>query len=256
MCGRALPVLEGALSAGTPLTREELVARLRAAGIPIDPATQAPAHLLLHAAARGLICRGPEAPGDTATYVLTERWLAAVPDRGPTGDDALAELAVRHASSYGPVAAADLARWSGLPLTRARRALAAAGARLTELPGPDGPLWSAAGAPTSAGRAQGVRMTGHFDPYLLGYADRDALLPPALAPRIATGGGFLMPSVLHDGAVVATWRHQRKGSALAIRVESLTGPPSRALSAGIDAEVADIGRFLGVAAAWEWVADL
>ena len=259
LCGRALTALERVLAGGPPRTRDEVVRGLAEEGVVLDPRGQAPAHLLVYAATRGLVCRGPEAAGDAATYVLTEEWLAGVPDPGPTADEALAELAVRHAASYGPVTAQDFARWSGLPLGRARRGLAAAGDRIAEVPGPDGPLRIAAAAespPARAGAAT-VRLTGHFDPYLLGYHDRDLLLAPAFARRIATGGGFLMPSVLLDGAVVATWRHTRRSDrSLTIRVESLTGPPTAELTAGVGAEVADIARFLGTSATWEWTAEL
>lgn len=36
----------------------------------------------------------------------------------------------------------------------------------------------------------------------------------------------------------------------------MTGPPPPALTAGIDGEVTDLGRFLGTAASWEWTAEL
>jgi len=286
LCTRALAALERVLP-GRALRRDALVEALAEEGVALDPRSQAPAHLLLWAAARGVVCRGPEAEGDAATYVLAEEWLDGVPDAGLSGDDALAELAVRHAESYGPVTAADLARWSGLPLGQARRAQAAAGDRLTTVTGPDGPLLLASGAATAVPPPGAVRMTGHFDPYLLGYHDRDLMLPAPIAPRIATGGGFLMPCVLRDGAVVATWRradargpaasgrdatesaagpgkkqdparrHERHASALTVRVESLTGDQDDALADGIDTEVADIARFLDVPAAhWEWATGL
>jgi len=255
LLARALPALERVL-AGRALPRDALVERLAEEGVALDPRGQAPAHLLLYAAARGVVCRGPEAAADAATYVLAEEWLDGVADAGPAGDEALAELAVRHATSYGPVSAADLARWSGLPATAARRAQAAAGDRLARVESPRGPLLAAAGAASRVPPPGAVRMTGHFDPYLLGYRDRDLMLPPAIAPRIATGGGFLMPCVLRDGAVAATWRHERRGAALTLRVEPLTGEPDPALSEAIAAEVGDIGRFLGMPATWEWTTGL
>jgi hypothetical protein len=208
----------------------------------------------LYAACLGVVCRGPEAAADKATYVLTDEWLNDTADRGLTGDEALAELAVRHASSYGPVTVQDFARWSGLPLGRARLGHAAAGARIAGVLGPNGPLSVAADSPgpPAASDPPTIRMTGHFDPYLLGYHDRDLLLSPAFASRIATGGGLLMPCVLLDGEVTATWRHTWRGGRLTIRVEPLAGRPDETLTAGITAEVADLGRFLDAPANWEW----
>lgn len=148
-CARALPALERVLTGRPPMLRDDLVARLGEAGLGLDPRGQAPAHLLLYAAASGLVCRGPEAAGDRATYVLREEWLAGVDGPGPSGDDALAELAARHAAAYGPVSEADFARWSGLPLGSARRGLRelAGQGRLLPVRGPaDEPLWVDAGS--------------------------------------------------------------------------------------------------------------
>ncbi|NUR00626.1 MAG: hypothetical protein HOY79_30105, partial [Streptomyces sp.] len=131
---------------------------------------------------------------------------------------------------------------------------AAAGERIAQVTGPDGtPLVAARGA--DAGTPQDpppYRLTGHFDPYLLGYADRGLVLPPSLASRIATGGGFLMPCVLRDGMVVGTWRHTWRGAEMALRVEPLTGPPAPDLGEALDAEAADLSRFLAVPVGWEY----
>ncbi|MGW3244531.1 winged helix DNA-binding domain-containing protein [Streptomyces sp. NPDC001070] len=250
---RALPALETVLAGRPPMPRDELVARLGEHGVRLDPRSQAPAHLLLYAAGAGLVCRGPEAAGDTSTYVLREEWLAGVEGPDLDGDDALAELAVRHARAYGPVTEADLARWSGLPLGQARRGVTAAGSRLTTVAGPGGPMLVAAGTAPPPPAGPFVRLTGHFDPYLLGYRDRDLLLPPAAAPRIATGGGLLMPCVLADGLVVGTWRHAWHGGCLELRVEAFGDAPDDAVREGIAAEVADIGRFLGAQTRWRLV---
>jgi hypothetical protein len=67
LCARALPAIRKVLAGAGPLTRGELVRRLAAGGVKIDPAGQAPAHLVFHAAMQGLICRGPDLPSDEAT---------------------------------------------------------------------------------------------------------------------------------------------------------------------------------------------
>ncbi len=245
---RALPLMDKALAGRGPTRREELVRRLGELGLPLDAGTQAPAHLLMFAAHRGLICRGPDDPGDRPTYVLREEWLDGVPGPRPAGDEALAELAARHVGAYGPVTPADFARWAGLPLGAARRAFAILGDRLAEVGTPAGPMWVAREErPPDA--APGVRLLGHFDPYLLGYQDRDLLADPRHVRRIATGGGLLMPTVLVDGLAAGLWRHELRGRRLTVRVEPFEPLPPGTESA-IDAEVADLGRFLGVDAAW------
>jgi hypothetical protein len=84
-----------------------------------------------------------------------------------------------------------------------------------------------------------VRLVGHFDPYLLGYADKTAAVPSGYVSRVRTGGGFVTPTVLVDGAAVATWR--RNGSALSVEPFTPLDEPTRA---AVEAEAADLSRFL------------
>jgi hypothetical protein len=202
-----------------PLTRAQIVERLIEAGISIDPRTQAPAHLLMYAAVTGVIHRGPEVNDDEPTYVRS-------PPHAPLPEDeALARLAKRYLDGYGPAGAADFAAWSGLPLTRARAGFADAG------------------EPGEPVEPQGiVRLVGHFDTYLLGYRGRELAVVKEFDRRVQTGGGFIMPAVLVDGRAVATWRQTRKRDRLMIDVEPFDTMPR------IEEEVADLGRFLEIAA--------
>jgi hypothetical protein len=247
LCERALAALPAVL-AGGPLARAELVGALAAKGVPIDPDGQAPAHLVAYAALRGLVCRGPDLRGDQASYVLLEDWVGADRMRPPRDpDDALAELARRYLGGHGPAAPEDLAAWSGLPAGRARRAfeLVAGELRPVELASP---LWAPAGAPAvRRPAAPVVRLLGRFDEYLLGWRGRDLILDPGYARRIQAGGGWIRPAVVVDGRVAGTWRARRAGGRLEVTVEPFGRLPSGSRPE-LEAEVADLGRFLGVEA--------
>ncbi len=197
-----------AAAAKTPRSRAELLGDLAAAGIRLDAATQAPAHLIAYAAMTGRVRRGPDRSDDEPTYLAF--------DPGPPLDEAVAtaRLAERYLLGHAPATAEDFAAWSGLPLGKARAAF-------RDL---DQPPVADAG-PT-------IRLLGHFDAYLLGYASRDGVVPPELAKRVQAGGGFIMPTVLRDGRVVAMWKRTKSG------VE--TDPP-----VDVEAEAADLRRFLG-----------
>ncbi|MDR6598601.1 DNA glycosylase AlkZ-like family protein [Saccharothrix longispora] len=215
LCARALPALREVLA--DPLDRPALVARLAEVGIPLDPASQAPAHLLAFAAHSGLLWRGLD-----DTY----RLLRA--DREPRrADDGVRELWRRYRRAYGPATPDDFAAWSGLPKRMARD--------LPEVVGEPA-------APTGA-----VRLLGHFDPYLLGYRDRSAVLDPAHARLVQTGGGVLTPHVVVDGRVVAVWRRVRGR----VGVTPFGDRPDIAeeIAEGVAEEVADLGRFLDADAA-------
>ncbi len=224
---RVLAALPAVL-AGGPLTRAEVVDALAARRVRIDPEGQAPAHALLLAAAEGLVCRGPDAAGDRATYVLMDDWVAPEPARDH--DDALAELARRHRAAYGPGDAADLARWSGLPAADARRAWELAG------PPPVTPSPEADDGPPPP------RLLPAFDGALLGHRDREPLLPARVAPHVVAGP-WIHPSVVAGGRVRGTWR--RDGDTRTVRVVPLGALP-RGSRSGLRAEAEDVGRFLGV----------
>jgi len=213
-----------------PLTRREVVERL---DLPIDADGQAPAHLLAWAANVGLVCRGPETGRDEPTYVLVREWLRPRPDI----DDPVTTLARRYLAGYGPATADDLAAWSGLPLTRVRKGLAAADAQPVDLDGAT--AYTLADDDYVEERPGPVRLLGHFDAYLLGYRGRALAVPAELRSRVQTGGGFVLPTVLVDGRVVGTWRPVTTREGLVVEVHGETPD-------GIGNEVADIGRFLGV----------
>jgi len=59
------------------------------------------------------------------------------------------------------------------------------------------------------------------------------------------GGGWRHPAVVADGRAIGAWTLRRKGGRGEVLVESIERATG-ALREGIDAEVADIGRFLGI----------
>lgn len=248
LCERALPELREILADAGPLGRREIVRRLGARGVDIDPAGQAPAHLLAYAALRGVLCRAGSAhAAGEPSYDLLEDRLGA-PPAAVAPDDAPAELACRYVGAHGPAGAADLAAWAGIGLRRARRALELAGPRLRPVDAPSGRAFVLAGEElcTDPAGSPHVALLGHFDPYLLGYADRDLALDRRFARRIQAGGGFIQPAVLVDGRVAGTWRRERRGARLDVVIEPFDELDEKA-SAAVAAEAADVARFLGAA---------
>ncbi|MEE3917704.1 crosslink repair DNA glycosylase YcaQ family protein [Micromonospora sp. BRA006-A] len=114
-------VLGAALAgvAGSPAPR--CVAALRAAGLATDG--QRGYHLLLFTSLRG-VCVAPHV-GTEQTFALLDEW-APDPHR-PERDEALAMLAHRYVRGHGPVSRHELARWTGLTVTDATRAITLAG---------------------------------------------------------------------------------------------------------------------------------
>jgi len=192
---RGLAVIERALAEDGPLTRLALRERLVRAGVPT--AGQALIHLLFRAALEGILVRGPMVGRDHA-YALVRDWLPAC--KPVARHRALAELARRYLAGHGPADDRDLARWSGLPLRDARTGLQAIASQLTQRP--DGLVDLAGREP--AARLSAPRLLGAFEPLLLGWTSRAAVLGAGEA-RIVTGGVF-RGFALVRGRAAAAWR--------------------------------------------------
>jgi hypothetical protein len=146
------------------------------------------------------------------TFVLLDEWVP-----NPTalsGDDALVELAFRYATGHGPATAQDFAWWAGLTLADARKGLDGAGSRLGREEVGGVTVWTRAEFQEArAEAAAGGYLLPGFDELLLGYRDRDALLPREHANRVVPGGnGVFFPMIVLDGRIAGTWKRiQRKG---------------------------------------------
>ncbi len=230
---RGIDVVRQAVSGGQRRTREQLRDLLDEAGVPTKG--QALVHVLLAATLEGLVVRGPVVGAEQA-FVDPAHWLGRSPaplDR----DDALARLALRYLEGHGPATATDLAKWAGIPVGDARRALDAVGGETSTTPGG---LVDLAGR-DHAPRAPVVRMLGAFDPLLLGWADRDGVL--GAHRHVVTTNGVFRAFVLVDGRVVATWG--LPGGTVTVDVLGEVPPSARP---SLDAEASDVLRFLGLPA--------
>ena len=238
---RGLGEVRRALEANGPLSRGDLVERLRRKEIVLDPSTRL--HLFRLAIARGIACLGPDV--GSQTYLVAARdWLGERPPH--RREAALGELARRYLGAFGPATEADFAGWAGLGLREIRSALARIGSELIEARVGDRTAWRLKGAVRRPQRRI-VRLLPAWDTYLMGHRDREFIAGPVRWKRIMPGGGILRPSIVIDGVAVGTWRLRRGGSALKVEVEPFA-PLDAAVAQAIAAEAIDVGRFEGKAA--------
>ncbi|QLQ36757.1 winged helix DNA-binding domain-containing protein [Micromonospora robiginosa] len=245
---RAGDVLGEALTGGGRLTRAECLATLRAAGL--DTAGQRGYHLLWYASQRGITCIAPHV-GTEQTFALLDEW-APDPHR-PERDEALAMLAHRYARGHGPVTRHELARWSGLTLTDATRALTLAGDRLAPVE-VDGEAAVVDAALLDAPRTpvDDVHTLPGFDEYLLGFKDRSLMLDPAHADAVVPGNnGMFQSTVVRGGRVVGTWKRTLGAKAVTVTVRQLV-PFDGPLRARVDATLAGYAAFLGLELRNSW----
>ncbi|RKN51271.1 winged helix DNA-binding domain-containing protein [Micromonospora endolithica] len=242
---RAVDVLGTALAGGGRLTRARCLAALAAAGIATDG--QRGYHLLSYASQRAVTCL---AGADQSFALLDE----AAPDpRRPERDEALALLAHRYVRGHGPVTAREFAGWSGLTLTDARRAFAAAGDALATVRVDDEPaavdpaLLDAPPRPVDD-----LLVLPGFDEYLLGYRDRTLMLDPAHAAAIVPGGnGVFRATVVRAGRVVGTWKRTVGPARVAVSVHPLVDLDGRQ-RARVERALGRYARFLDRALKVDW----
>jgi hypothetical protein len=240
-------ILEG----GKALTRWEIADALHERGFEIDSTGQALIHLIRYAALEGLVVLGPERQNGKSTYLSAGGENAL--RRSSTASD-LADLIERYLAGYGPSSAADFASWSGLRLTDTKKAWSAleSEGKLQEVSAAGDRLWVLQSQAGRAGEAHSgvpvVRLLPAFDTYLLGYRDRDLVVPPELRGDIFHGGQTV-PVVLVDGTARGVWRYERKGRRLSICVTAFE-PPDNEVWELVAEEAEDIGRF------WEMPVDL
>ena len=243
---RCASVITGALQGGRALTRDQLRDALAAAGIATsggpDRNGQRLAYIVMWAELEGLIASGPRL-GKQFSYVLLD-------ERAPAGgafdrDAALAELARRYVTSHGPATAADLANWSGLTLTDARRGIEAARPALLHEDVNGQALWFADAPLPPRSPSPTAYLLSIYDEYIIGYRDRSAIGSAEDGARLGAMGNALQNVIVIDGRIVGTWRRMFGKDTLGIELN-----PFRTLSdeerAVIDAAVKRCGEFFGL----------
>lgn len=236
---QALGVRMGAFQGGGWGNRRELAA------VPVGELTYPVVDLLHLAAARGVVCYGPNR-GNEPTFVRADAWIPGWQDvSSEQAEDLLLRWYLR---AFGPATAADFALWTGITLTDAREIWAR---QQSDFAPVNVEGWEASVLRKDLDQlAQAdyehplVRLLPYFDSYLLGHREREHLAATEHRANIYRPQGWIAPVVLVDGRAAAVWEHVRKGDRLTIKVRKF-GSLSRRVIAGIREEARDLGRFLG-----------
>jgi hypothetical protein len=271
--GKGVPerVVEAAIEAvlgvlDEPLTRPEIAERTsqrlgmrvqeyhgggwgnsrKLAAVPVGTLTYPVVDLLHLAAARGVVCYGPNR-GNEPTFVRADAWIPKWKD--VSREEAERLLLRKYLKAFGPAKATDFAMWSGMTLTEARE------------------IWTGEQSHFAPVNVEGwaaevlredlktlskaeverpvVRLLPYFDSFLLGHKERDHLMAMKHRPKIYRPQGWIAPVVLVDGRVTGVWSHAREANRLVVKVTKFE-KLSRRIVTGIREEAQDLGRFLGV----------
>jgi hypothetical protein len=229
---RLLAVIAAALD-GRRLTRSQLSAEVaRSMGGRIGERLGTGwAHLLGPAAVAGLLCHGPPQAG-AATFVRLDQWLGAEPS---IPDDPLAEVARRFLAVYGPGTLRGFREWFGLERDEAAAAFRRLALDQVEIEGREALLLRGDDGDLNAAGA--VRLLPEYDAYVMGFRERDRLLPDAAReiisahPRGRLEGPAPVPWMIVDGEAAGGWSRRRTGGTVRVDVAPLRLLPARARAA-------------------------
>lgn len=219
--------------------------RTKVAAVPVGDLTFPVVDLLHLAAARGVVCSGPN-HGNEPTFVRADAWIPHWQDVPREQAEGL--LLRKYLQAYGPATSADFALWTGMSLTDAREIWAR---EETDLAPVSVEAWQAAVLRqdlAELGQADFqrplVRLLPYFDSFLLGHREREHLVALKDRHHVYRPQGWIAPVVLVDGRASGVWAHAWEGKSLRVRVTKF-GSISRAVVAGIRAEAQNMARFLG-----------
>lgn len=200
---RSQAVFERVLRDGRQLTRVELSAALRRAGIR-HATGQRVNQMLMQAELDRVVISGARR-GKQFTYALFDERVPAAPARDR--DDALEDLTRRYFATRGPATVQDFAWWSGLTVADTKRGVDIAAAFLARETHGGTAYWRA----RSRAASRRVKPVGHllanFDELVIGFRDRAAFAERLqhVRPNHRVDG-LIGHVVCIDGQIVGGWR--------------------------------------------------
>jgi len=236
---RSRTVLETALANG-PLSRPKVMEALESAGISTKSGRGY--HILWYLSQTGLTYIGPM-EGKQQTVCL----VSSLPEQANYSREAgVAELAQRYFTSHGPAQLSDFVWWAGLTVKDARIGLEANAGILTEVVGDDGKRYWMPKELKSATPTQSAYLLPGFDEYMLGYADRSAVISPEGFAKVVPGSnGVFAPMIVIDGQIVGTWKRTIKKDHALIEATPFKTLGKAALSS-LQMPAQQYGEFLGL----------
>ena len=198
----------------------------------------------------GDLCQGPP-QGAKVTFARPDQWVEGW--REVDEREALLEVCRRFLRTFGPSRPGAFGEWfsPALASAAARQVFDTLGDELEAVDVEGHAAYVLAGDTAFGGPGGGLRLLPEYDAYVMGFREREHLVPKAVRHRVAAGGrgryegpaGVLF--VLLDGVASGLWRRRKKGR----RVELDVAPTrrlTRAQRAELDAEAERIGSFLGL----------
>jgi hypothetical protein len=196
------------------------------------------------------LCQGPP-QGSRITLVRPDQWIDGwqqVTDPG----GAIREVCRRFLHTYGPARPADFREWCGSAAFKAADARTLfESLELEEIRVAGRQSFVLAGDRSFAEPSRQVRLLPEYDPYVMGFREREELVPQPVRDLVANHGrgGYEGPAgtrlVLVDGVAAGLWERRRRGKRLELDVR-LVRRARRPEREELRREAERYGAFLGL----------
>lgn len=231
-------LIEKALIGNKHLTREELLADFKNAGITTNE--NRASHLLMRAECEGIICSGAKS-GKHQTYTLLQELIPK--PASLTKDEALAKLAKTYFTSRSPATLRDFEWWSGLSITEARHALEMAKGELISETINNQTYWLSTDFKIPAAQ-NSLHLLPAFDEYLIAYANRSAAIKSEHQPHAFSNNGIFRPVIIVNGKATGIWKRSINKDTVTIQT-NFFNQPTKQLLPKLNRAIKAYTKFLG-----------
>jgi hypothetical protein len=197
------------------------------------------------------LCQGPPR-GAKVTFVRPDQWIEGWREVGE--EEALAEVCRRFLRTYGPAQPSDFREWfssTAFKAADARALFDSLGDELEEIDVEGHPANVLARDTAFPPLEPSLRLLPEYDVYVMGFRERDLLIPEVVREQIAAHGRgrYEGPAgvrlLVVDGIAAGLWERKKRGKRIELRVI-----PVRKLMRPQRAELSDeaerIGAFTGL----------
>jgi hypothetical protein len=200
----------------------------------------------------GELCQGPP-QGSRITLARPDQWIEGWRDVADE-DEALREVCRRFIGTYGPARPADFCEWFGTATFRvaeARTLFDELADDLEELDVGGRSGFVLAGDRSFPAPSRQVRLLSEYDVYVMGFRERDQLVPQPVRDLIAGHGRgrYEGPAgvrlVVVDGIAAGLWERRKRGKRLELDVR-LTRALAKSRRAELEREAERLAAFLAL----------
>lgn len=189
------------------------------------------------------LCQGPPR-GTKVTFVRPDQWIEGW-DKVDE-DEALAEVCRRYLRTYGPARPGDFREWFSSAAFKAPQASTlfdSLGDEFEEVDVEGHSAYVLAGDTAFPPHESTLRLLPEYDVYIMGFRERDHLIPELVRDQIAAHGRgrYEGPAgvrlLLIDGVAAGLWERKTRGKRIELRVipaRGLTRPQRKMLNAEVD----------------------